>query len=236
MKAILILIASIAFAVAPFLSPEFGGFDPNRYPIPQDNPAVQPAGWAFGIWGLIYLFLIAHSVVGLLRYKDDESWDRGRIALFVSLVFGTFWLPVALASPIWATLMIWVMLISSLVALHQMREAEPAWQASLPVALYAGWLTAASFVSIGLLLAGYGVMTEYSAAITALSAAFVFSAFFQIRFRLWSYGIAVGWGFLGISTANAGSEITLSVLAAMATALIVGFSIYCHFRPRKVLR
>jgi len=50
MKAILVLIAALAFAITPFLSPEFGGFDPNLYPMPQDDPPVQPAGWAFSIW------------------------------------------------------------------------------------------------------------------------------------------------------------------------------------------
>ena len=56
--AILCLLLSIAFAASPLLTPGFGGFDADQFPIPQDNPPVQPAGYAFAIWGLIYAWLI----------------------------------------------------------------------------------------------------------------------------------------------------------------------------------
>ena len=93
MKAILIMLSALAFALSPFLSPSFSGFDPNRYPVPQINPAVQPAGWAFSIWGAIYIGLIIHAIFGLFQHRDDEAWDKGRISLFISLGIGTFWLP-----------------------------------------------------------------------------------------------------------------------------------------------
>ena len=75
MKSALVLLASLTFALAPFLSPDFVGFDPDRYPIPQVDSPVQPAGWAFAIWGLIYLALILHAVAGVIRHKGDEHWD-----------------------------------------------------------------------------------------------------------------------------------------------------------------
>ena len=36
--AALALLLSIAFAISPFFVPSFSGFDPNQFPIPQDNP------------------------------------------------------------------------------------------------------------------------------------------------------------------------------------------------------
>ncbi len=174
MKSVLVLLASLTFAIAPFLSPDFGGFDPDRYPIPQENSPVQPAGWAFAIWGIIYLALIVHAIVGLTRHKWHSDWERGRLPLFISLAVGTSWLAVATVSPVWATILIVVMLICALTALYRMCNASPAWIATWPVALYAGWLSAASFVSLGLLLAGYGVLSETAAAIIALSCATLF--------------------------------------------------------------
>ncbi len=210
MKAILVLIAALAFAITPFLSPEFGGFDPNLYPMPQDDPPVQPAGWAFSIWGLIYIGLIAHALFGLAGHRYDDAWQKGRIALTVSLAIGASWLPVALLSPVWATVLIWVMLLSGLLALFQMAGARPAWQSQWPVALYAGWLTAASFVSIGLLLAGYGVVSEVTAAIVALALATGFAAVHQISLGHWPYGAGVAWGFAGIAAKNFDSQMLIS--------------------------
>jgi tryptophan-rich sensory protein len=222
MKAILVLIAALAFAITPFLSPEFGGFDPNLYPMPQDDPPVQPAGWAFSIWGLIYVLLIAHAVYGLIQHRHDDDWQKGRIALIVSLAIGAAWLPIALVSPLWATVLIWVMLVSVILALYQTEKARPTWQSHWPLALYAGWLTAASFVSIGLLLAGYGVVSELTAAIVALALATGFAAVNQISLGHWPYGAGVAWGFVGIAAKNSDSQMLISSLAAAAALFIIG--------------
>ena len=89
-KAELVAVATLTFAISPFFVP-FDGFDPNQYPVPQDEPPVQPAGYAFSIWGLIYLWLLVHGVFGLLRRVDDPQWDRTRWPLFASLGVGTGW-------------------------------------------------------------------------------------------------------------------------------------------------
>ena len=224
MKAILVLVTALAFAVAPFLSPDFGGIDPDRYPVPQLNPPVQPIGWAFSIWGPIYLWLVAHAVFGAVKRRKDAQWDKGRMALALSLAVGAIWLPVALVSPIWATILIWIMLITALFASYQIADATPAWIAKWPVALYAGWLSAASFVSIGLLLAGFGFVGEFAAAVIALGLATAFAGFNAHRLKSWPYAIAVSWGFVGIAVANIGSAITLTIAALVAAIIVLGIS------------
>ncbi len=224
MKAIFVLIIAIAFAIAPFLSPEFGGIDPDRYPVPQLNPPVQPIGWAFSIWEPIYLWLVAHAFFGAFKFRQDAQWDKARIALMLSLAVGTIWLPVALVSPIWATILICVMLIAALIALYQSRDASPGWIARWPVALYAGWLSAASFVSIGLLLAGYGFVDEFSAAVIALVLATGFAGYNGYRLRSWPYAIAVSWGFMGIAVANMDSAIMLTGAASVAAIVVIGLT------------
>ena len=224
MKAVLVLLASVTFAIAPLLSPDFGGFDPERYPIPQENSPVQPAGWSFAIWGIIYLVLIVHAFVGLIRHKQHKQhkdWDSGRLPLFISLAVGTSWLTVATVSPVWATILIIIMLVCALMALYRMRNASPAWVAMWPIALYAGWLTAATFISLGLLLAGYGVLSETTAAIVALACAMLFALVNQLKLTQWPYAAAVAWGFTGIAVANLGEQGLISLLAAVAAVALL---------------
>lgn len=230
MKAFIVLLAAVLFAISPFFSPEFGGFDPHRFPIPQVNPPVQPAGWAFAIWGVIYLWLVLHAVYGVFRARTAARWQAGRGALIVSLAVGIIWLPVALASPVWATILIWVMLTSALTALYRMADASPRWIAVWPVALYAGWLSAASFVSVGLMLGGYDVVSEYLAALIALGLAFAFAFVHQWRLAHWPYAAAVAWGFVGISVANIGETLFISTLAAGAAVLIVSLALIQNLR------
>ncbi|MEM9715473.1 MAG: hypothetical protein AAF826_03040 [Pseudomonadota bacterium] len=223
LKPALVLILAIAFAVSPFLSDSFNGFDPNQFPNPQINPPVQPIGWAFAIWGVIYLGLILHAGFGLFAHRDDPVWNMGRWPLILSLGVGAIWIPVANISPIWASVLIWLMLIAVLWSLHRAHTATPSWVASWPVGLCAGWLSAACFVSIGLLLGGYGLMAEGPAAILCLVLATGFALFWQIRLRLWTYGAAVVWAFAGIAFANAETSLVIAVLSAGA-ALVVAIA------------
>lgn len=223
LRAFLLWLAAIAFAVSPFLNPEFGGFDPQRYPVPQINPPVQPAGYAFAIWGVIYLWLLVHVSWGLFFKARDIQWDAPRLWEIVTLGVGAGWLPVALVSPIWATVMIWVMLISALLAALRAGHGQPAWAMSLPLGLYAGWLTAASWVSIGLLGAGYGIaFDETGWAVAALAAALVMAVSMQLSLRgTWTYGLAVAWGFAGIAMANLAQTPWLAALAGVAALLML---------------
>ncbi len=164
--------------------------------------------------------MIVHALVGLTRHKHNKYWERGRLPLLISLAVGTSWLSIANVSPVWATILIVVMLMGALMALYRMRNASPAWIAAWPVALYAGWLSTASFVSLGLLLAGYGVLSETAAAIVALTCATLFALINQLKLAQWPYAAAVAWGFIGIAVANLGEQSLISLLAALAAVTL----------------
>lgn len=223
MKAVLVLAATVSFVVSPFLSTGFNGFDPAAFPVRQDDPPVQPAGYAFSIWGVIYLWLLVHAAVGVLRRADDAAWDPGRWPLFVSLAIGAAWIPVANVSPPMATLMIWAMLIGALAALRIAPRGDR-WLAQVPLALFAGWLTAASWVSVGLMLAGYGLLGGVSAALVVLPLATAFAVAVQIVLgRAPEYALAVIWALIAVFVANATSQLPVAVLAVAGIGA-VGFA------------
>lgn len=202
MKAILVLMASISFALSPFLVADFNGFAADQFPVPQIDPPVQPAGYAFAIWSVIYLWLIVGAGYGLLKKAEEPAWDAMRWPLFASLVVGTAWLSVAQTSAVWATVMIWVMLASAVGALLRAGRRNR-WLLQAPIGLYAGWLTAASCVSIGLMLAGYGVLEETAAALVALVLAlFIGATVLRLRGDAISYAGGVIWALVGVLVAN----------------------------------
>jgi hypothetical protein len=155
LKAVLVMVATIAFVVTPFIADPFTGFDPALFPVPVDDPPIQPAGWAFAIWGVIYLWLLVSAGYGLFKRDVDPDWDRLRWPLFVSVGIGASWISVALIAPVLATVLIWLMLIGAVIALRLAPTRDFPWLA-LPLGLYAGWLTAASSVALATVLAGYG--------------------------------------------------------------------------------
>ena len=219
--AILGFLLSITFAVSPFFVDGFAGFDPNQFPVPQDNPPVQPAGYAFTIWGVIYAWLILGLGWGVLMARGDAQWHDMRVPLSLSLAFGTGWLAVAVMSPIWASVLIWLMLITALIALFLAPVADSPW-AAWPVGLYAGWLSAASCVSLGLLAAGYGWLDQTTAALIFVGLAIVLGGFIQAALgrRAPTYGVAVIWALVAVVVANWDSTPLVAYVAAGGAAVL----------------
>lgn len=213
LAAYLSLALTILFAASPIFVPDFGGFDADQFPVPQEDPPVQPEGYAFSIWGVIYLWLFVGLGYGVWKRREDAEWHAMRVPLIVSLAIGSVWLAVAVASPIWASVLIWAMLVSALVALFRSPRND-AWAAALPVGLYAGWLSAASCVSLGLLAAGYGWMSETTAAVAAILLAIVIASAVQSQLsRAPSYGVAVVWALIAVVVQNYPGNTLVAALA-----------------------
>ncbi|MBN2905924.1 MAG: hypothetical protein JXJ18_04355 [Rhodobacteraceae bacterium] len=221
-KAVLVAVATLFFVLSPLMSGGFGGFDPSQFPVPQDNPPVQPAGYAFAIWGVIYLWLLISAGVGLFARATDAAWDPARLPLFLSLAPGAAWIGVAFISPLWASVLLWWMLVMAIWALARTPFVDR-WVYQAPLAVYAGWLTAAGWVSVGLLGAGYGIGPgETGWALIALSGALVTGAAVQVSLdRAPEYGITLVWALIGVIVANV-TAAPLVAFAAIAGAVLIG--------------
>lgn len=222
LPALLVLIAALAFSASPLIFDSFAGYPPEAFPVPQGDPPIQPAGWAFAIWGLIYAWLIAGSVFGAWQAAGDPDWQPMRPPLLISLALGVFWLPVAVRAPLAATAMILLMLAFALAALLAAGRRDPLWQRG-PVALYAGWLTAASGVSVGVVLGGYGILGPTAAAILSLVAIALIALLVQARRPdAPTYAAGVIWALFEIMMDNslAGNWPVLLVALGAGAALV----------------
>ena len=207
LKSPLLLAVTLAFVLSPLFVTSFRGYDPAAFPVPVFEPPVQPAGWAFSIWGLIYAWLIAHAAYGLWRHRSDPLWDAPRWPLIASLALGASWLEVANRAPILATVQIVAMLGLALWALARSPRGPGRWWRIAPVALYAGWLTAASGVSAGVVLIGHGVLGATAATLAMLALVLATALIVQRRNRhAPEYALAVAWALAGIVAANLGAD------------------------------
>lgn len=219
--AFLILLATLAFAVAPYLSAPFTGYDPAAFPVRIERPAVQPAGYAFAIWGLIYLGLLAHAAFGLIARADHPDWQRPRLPLLAALVLGSGWIALALFDPFIATAVILLMAAAAIAAFLRAEPARDFWLLSAPLALFAGWLTAASAVSVGVLLAGYGILSNTAAALAMMAAALAVAFVVQRRnARQPLYTVAVVWALIGIAMANRADNTTVMIASLAGAAAL----------------
>ncbi len=216
-----LLLAIIAMVAAPALTPAFTGYDPGTFPVRIERPAIQPAGYAFSIWGLIYLWLLAHAAFGLLKRRKDPAFLRPALPLLVSGLLGSVWLAIASSAPITATLVILVMGGLAMLAYLRADKTQDRWLLAAPLAIYAGWLTAACGVSVGVILAGYGVMSNTGSALVMLIVVIAVALFVQTRRPAMPvYGATVVWAAIGVVVANWADNQTVALTAAVGAVIV----------------
>ena len=217
----LLLVVTLTFGIAPFVTPPFTGYDPSIFPVFVARPFIQPAGYAFSIWGLIYLALIAHALFGVIWRRSDPDWAKVRAPMILSLSLGTAWLKVATMDPFMATIGIWAMLASAIYALLRADTIRDRWLLVAPIAIYAGWLSAAAAVSLGVLLAGYGWLTNETMTVVMLALVLTIATIVQIRKRgVLEYGAVVIWALIGVLVVNWADAQTISFFAIAGVAIM----------------
>ncbi|WP_293573238.1 tryptophan-rich sensory protein [Phaeobacter sp.] len=196
--AYLAFVLAVAFAAAPILTEPFMGYREDQLPFYQSDPVIQPAGWAFGIWGVIYLWLIAGTAYGARAKPDDPDWTAMRRPLVISLGLGVLWLWAANTSPVLATVMIVVMAGTAIAATIRGGKLPQALGLG-PVGLYAGWLTAATAVSLSIVVPGYGLLGPMTSGLIALTGALIVALWVLARApNAISYAVGVCWALFGI--------------------------------------
>lgn len=221
LHALLLLIVTAAFGAAPFITPPFTGYDPTLFPVQIARPSIQPAGYAFSIWSVIYLWLAIHAVTSLWKRSTNPVWDRTRPALIVAIALGSAWLYIAPVAPIWATVVIWIMAASALTAFLRADTETDRWLLSAPIAILAGWLSAAASVSTGVVIAGYGWLSDTATAAVMIAITLALATWTQRQKpHMPVYGLTVIWALIGITVANAGLNPTVAILAGIGIALM----------------
>ena len=222
LKPILVLLMALAFGLSPLLTPDFRGYDATQFPVRLDSPAILPAGYAFAIWGLIYLWLVLHAGFGLWKRAADPAWDGARAPLILSLAVGAVWLFVAVRDPVWASVLIAVMLGGALMALLRAPAAPDRWLLLAPLAIYAGWLSAATGVSLGVLLAGFGWLSDTASAVVMLTVVLALAVTVQLRLgRAPEYALTVVWALVAVCVRNGTGNLVVTGLAAAGCAVML---------------
>lgn len=220
-RALILLIVTLAFGAAPFLTPPFRGYDPALFPVNIPRPSIQPAGYAFAIWSVIYLWLFAHAITSLWKRTENPAWDRTRLPLALAIALGSAWLWIAPQAPIAATVTILVMAAAAITAFLRADTETDRWLLSAPIAILAGWLSAAAAVSTGVVIAGYGLLSDTASAVAMIALTLTLATWVQRKQpRMPVYGLTVIWALAGIMVANAGLNPTVAILAGLGIGLM----------------
>ena len=132
----------------------------NTAEVSARNPTViTPPSYAFAVWSVIYLGMLAFTVVQLLPSRRT-SLAAIRWPYVVSCAANALWLWLwALELLPWCQVAITVLLLALLVINARTKQAAgvaDAMLVRLPFGLYAGWVTAATLLNLAILAASLG--------------------------------------------------------------------------------
>jgi len=193
-----------------------------------------PAGYAFSIWGLIYLSLIAFSVLQLRVAWSQEVWagaNHIRLWFILTNLLNAFWLVAWLNERLgWALCIMAVLLLGLLVILITIESKPELFSASFvryPFQLYAGWITVAIIANTSAYLTQLGFSWGFSD--QAWTVIILVVALMIYALMLWQMNVpiyaAVGvWATLAIAYKQWGSEPIVSY-TALGVALILSILI-----------
>jgi hypothetical protein len=217
------LLSAVLFMVSAAWFRDFQGFDPARFPVEVRDHPIQPAGYTFSIWGLILIWLVLGAGFGLLRRSGDGDWAEMRPWMTATLILGAMWLPVASLSPLLATTLLWLMLVASLRTLFRTGDTDR-WLQQGPVAILAGWLTAAACVATGVVLGGYGLpLTPVALLMLCVAVGIAVTVQYRLH-RAPEYGVTLIWALTGIivgNTAPVNAAVTLLCIGGIIAIMSV---------------
>lgn len=234
----LIVLAAAIFAVVVGQTQVLLSWGQSPAEFSADSDAtLRVAGYAFAIWGVIYLWLLVYAVRQVLP-QTGESLLIHRLGWpSVVALLGIGWWVVAAAFD-WemATIvLIFGALAALLVPLLANADAVRAlpradrdrWMTVWPLAMLAGWLTVAAPLNLITVATGNdalpGMLSPTVWAILAIVVVSAVALGVTQRLRTLAYGLPIAWGLLGAFVAEQARNPVLSYVAlAAAVAVLVG--------------
>lgn len=243
----LIVLAAAIFAVVVGQAQVLLGWGQTPEQFSADSDAtLRVAGYAFAIWGVIYLGLLVYAVRQALKQTGEgELIHRfGWPSVLAFLGIGWWVIAAALDFETATIVLIFASLIVLLVPLLRSAGAIRAlartdrdrWMTVWPLAMLAGWLTVAAPLNLITVATGNGDLpTALSPTVWAMLAIVVVAAVtlgVTQRIRMLGYALPVAWGLLGAFVAEQTRNGPLAFFAlAAAVAVLIG-AVLLTFRLR----
>jgi hypothetical protein len=208
---------------------------------------IQPANYAFGIWGLIYIGLISF---GIYQFQPAQRrnprlqragyllvWASAAQCLWIYLFLGRLFFLSTIA--MLGILIPLIMMYKRLDIGRQPVSTRSRWLIDVPISIYLGWISVATIVNVAIALysangnswvLGPSVWTVVMMIVSTIIAA---SVLIQRGDR--AYALVIVWALVAIAIRQASIPLIAGTGALMAVGLVMlSFSMYWGARHRAI--
>lgn len=193
-----------------------------------------PAGYAFAIWGLIFLGLLAQAIFLVVRSfkpeKDQSSISQIGLGIFIANLLNIGWLIAWLNEYTGLSVVIILLILITLLSVVVRTNMER-WDAPLkiivfiwwPICLYSGWIAVATIANISAFLAKIGWnggLDESVWAFILIVVTTLLGVFMIFNRNMREFSMVIVWALVAISVRHWGS-IALLQYSALAGAIVL---------------
>ncbi|MFP7494449.1 tryptophan-rich sensory protein [Terribacillus saccharophilus] len=202
----------------------------------------QPAGYAFSIWGVIYIFALIWVIRLFFRSTREKEWyGKAAGAFIASCIFNIAWLFSFHYELFSLSIIPMVALLVSLIILYQAISVSPDRRKFdlFPFSIYIGWVSVATILNVGILFVSLGVDNidgwllsgEVWTIILLIIGAILAIGFMHV-FRDSIYPLVFIWAYVAIASARAEDFPAITAVASIM-AIIILIAIPIHLFRRK---
>lgn len=204
---------------------------------------ILPAGYAFSIWGLIYVGLISLGVYQALPSQKNNPHTKqlgywltfasiAQIIWVVLFQYQLFALSLVLISLILFCLIRLYILINS----NTKTASSNKWLINRPVSIYCAWITVATIVNATCVLhslgwQGGGIAPEIWTAVLLVVGTGL-AGFVTVKHRDLVYGGVFVWAWVAIAAEHSDKAI-VPVVAIVGAVILAGLCVVTLFLPRR---
>ncbi len=195
----------------------------DKYPTP-----ITPAGYAFSIWSLIYVGIIAFSIYQLLP-ANAARFRNIRSLYILTCALNCAWIYMWHSDQI-AICFVLIFLLAAVLFLinRKLRKTDGMgeyWFAKAPFGIYFGWVTAATLVNFSILLVHLNVQISPTAWTSIAVGLILFAAglgvIIRIRLVNYLYPLAVAWALTAIGVKQSGQTLIVVATAIGTIACLI---------------
>ena len=215
----------------------------GRYPT-----LITPAGYAFSIWGAIFLGLLAIGAYGVyraFRYSDNNGWIARTVPWFCGAnLFNALWVWVFSHEMLGLSVAVIFALLACLIALIRVLDMER-WDAPIgtiaflwwPICLYSGWISIAVIANVAVWLSasgwsGWGDVGPADWTLAMIGVAIALNWFMVFSRNMREFALVGAWALAAIAMRHLNSPAPLFYVPMVGTILLVGLAVWHGWRNR----
>ena len=193
------------------------------------NSLFAPAGYAFLIWGIIYLSFFCYAVYQLMPSQRRETLFDCLAKPFIgSNLLGMVWISVYRMDFISISTVVILFMLTLAVILYVrvrhvvLRNEQSSWL-SLPFSLFLGWLSVAAIANVDILLISLGWMSDLPTQLTTtmvfILVAGLSGVFISYRCADFIFTSVISWACVAIFVAHGNAYYSIGAVALMSASL-----------------